>query len=193
MVRWPFSILTFCSAVCPLGSTPLTIGGPSVVGARIGASSTFHHLGLASTLHRAQLRSDLGIVGSMGSSLMGKPALEVRTRAEVGVCAVTAEARRLTAVGVGCEIIRVDWSTRLALRAVPVSVRSACLNSRANSCKATMSEPSTSSVMGCTGVFGVCSLHQMAAIMVPVSPLSVTVGTASLLVALTGVMSKPKV
>jgi hypothetical protein len=183
----------FGSARCPLVSTPLTFGVPAGADARTGASSTFHHLGLESILHRAQLRSDLGIVGSVGSSLMGKPALEVRPRAEVGVCAVTAEARRLTVVGIGCEIVRVDWSTRLALRAVPVSVRSACLNSRANSCRATISEPSTSSVMGCTGVFGVCSLHQMAAIMVPVSPLSVTVGTASLRVALTGVISKAKV
>ena len=106
---------------------------------------------------------------------------------------MTAEARRLIVVGIGCEVVRVDWSTKLALRAVPVSVRSACLNSRAKSCRAMMSEPSTSSSTGCTGVFGVCSLHQIAATIVPVSPLSVTVGTASLRVALTGVMSNPKV
>ena len=56
-----------------------------------------------------------------------------------------------------------------------------------------MFEPSTSSVMGCTGVFGVCSLHHIAAAIVPVSPFSVTVGTASLRVALTGVISNPNV
>jgi hypothetical protein len=111
----------------------------------------------------------------------------------VGVEAVIADALRLTCGGKGGGTIRVDRSTKLALRAVPVRVRSACLNSRAKSCNAIKSVPSTSSFMGWMTVLGACSLHQIAAINVPVSPFIATVGTASLRETLTGVMSNPNV
>lgn len=57
-------------------------------------SSTFHHLGLASILHRIQLRSSLGTGDPVGSSFTWIPAFDVRPLAEVGVGAVTADARR---------------------------------------------------------------------------------------------------
>lgn len=161
-------------------------------------SSTFHQRGLASTLQRTHLLPDLFLMGAdsvSSSSFTTSPAFERRPRADVGVCATTVDVRRLlwAEAGTGGTTTRVDWSTRLALRAVPVRVRSACLNSLANNWRAVMSVPSTSSYIGWTMVFGVWSLHQIAASIVPVSPLRVTVGTVSRRVALTGVISKPKV
>ena len=146
----PFSMSGFFS-MCPFGSELIMPNGPSTIRGPLCAgidSSSFHQRGLASILHRTHLRTGLGIVGSLDSSLTGIPAFDCRPRAEVGVWAVTADARRLTCAGVGWGTIRVDWSTRLALRAVPVRVKSACLNSRANSCSAIRSVPSTSSFIG---------------------------------------------
>ena len=61
------------------------------------------------------------------SSLIGIPALDGRPLAEVGV-GFAVEVRRLPEVGaVVVGTVLVDWSTKLALRAVPVKVRSACL------------------------------------------------------------------
>lgn len=125
--------------------------GPSTTRGACGvgiSASTFHHRGLASILQRTHLRSGLGAGGSADSSLTDMPAFDCRPRADVGVGAVTADALRLTGVGAIWGTMRVDWSTKLALRAVPVKVRSACLNSRANNCNAISSVPSTSSFMG---------------------------------------------
>ena len=98
-------------------------------------SSIFHQRGLASILQRTHFRSGLAtIISGDGSSLIVNPALDGRPRAERGVDNVTVDVRRLPCTGAGTDGgTLVDWSTRLAFRAVPVKVKSACLNSRAKS------------------------------------------------------------
>jgi hypothetical protein len=150
LVTGPFSPTDFRSnEIFGFESSSFTGSGPSTMDCRgCAMSSTFHHRGLASTLHRAHLRSAFGTVGSADSSFMTIPAFGCLPFADVGVCAVIAEALRFVCGGTTWGTIRVVWSTRLALRAVPVRVRSACLNSLAKSCKAIMSVPSTCSFIG---------------------------------------------
>lgn len=149
----PFSIEACWSVVeRPFMSEPTGKAEPSTTPTAGFAcsedSSAFHQRGLDSTLQRAHLRSDRATGDSLDSSLIFNPALEWRALAEVGVDAVIADALRLPWIDTVCDTVRVDWSTKFALRAVPVSVRSACLNSRAKSCRAIRSVPSTTSFIG---------------------------------------------
>lgn len=83
---------------------------------------------------------------------------------------VVVEARRFTGedIAVALEALITD-GMKLALRAHPVNVRSACLKLRTYNCSAFIPDSSTTSCIRCTGVLGVCSLHHTSAAIVPLS------------------------
>lgn len=82
---------------------------------------------------------------------------------------------------------------RFALRAQPVNVRSACLKFRTYSWRAFAPTSSTRSCIRWTGFLGGCSLHQTAAVIVPLSPPMLIMLCWSRREPLTGVMSNPRV
>ena len=78
---WSSEPFTGCSVAPGRLESPLVATGPSTIRVPFwegsDASSTFHHRGLASILHRTHLRPDLLERVSLGSScLMTKPAFE---------------------------------------------------------------------------------------------------------------------
>lgn len=163
-------------------------------------SSVGHHFGLTSTPQVMQTLSPL--CGMTAPPVSGVWSADDALWAPVPALAVVVvDARRLPFVSMDAAGIFVAIAIRLALRTVPVSVRSACLKFCANSCSALMAEGSllvwpsswlTTSCMRCTSVrVGMCSLHHTVADMVPVSPLMVTMLNWSRLEPLTGVTSKP--
>jgi hypothetical protein len=103
---------------------------------RIGtdnAGSTLNHLGEKSTLHTEQCRGGWSSGGvlclasfSLASICCGRPAEEFRPARVLAV--PFADTRLFPKVTAGAEaLIFVSSSKKLALRAVPVSVKSACL------------------------------------------------------------------
>lgn len=83
---------------------------------------------------------------------------------------VVVEARRLAGRAVAAALIAlIADGMKLALRAHPVRVKSACLKLRTYNCSAFIPVSSTTSCMRCTVVLGVCSLHHTRAAIVPLS------------------------
>lgn len=84
---------------------------------------------------------------------------------------VVVEARRFTGEAIAAALVALTADgMKLALRAHPVKVRSACLKLRTYSCSAFIPDSSTTSCIRCTIVFGACSLHHTSAAIVPLSP-----------------------
>lgn len=107
---------------------------------------------------------------------------------------VVVDARRFTGDTVVAALgAFIAVGTKLALRAQPVSVRSACLKFRTYSWRAFAPTSSTRSCIRWTGFLGGCSLHQIAAVIVPLSPPMLTMLCWSRREPLTGVISNPRV
>lgn len=89
---------------------------------------------------------------------------------------VVVEARRLTGDIIAAALVAlIAGGMKLALRAHPVRVKSACLKFRTYSCSAFIPDSSTTSCIRWTMVLGACSLHHTVAAMVPLSPAMLTI------------------
>ena len=90
-------------------------------------SSANHHLGLVSVAHFKHVFTEVSSeLAPSTSSAFGRPTDELRADRTI---LLAVEMRRFAAalVVTVCGVSFVDWLSKLAFRAVPVSVASACL------------------------------------------------------------------
>lgn len=158
-----------------------------------------HHFGLTSI---PQVMHTLSPLGGMTEAVSDGLSIEEALREpDPFPRVVVVDARRLVLTGGTTTGDFVAMAIKLAFRTVPVRVKSACLKFCTYSCNAlgaisslpTFSDWLTTSCIRWTTVrVGICSLHQIAADMAPVSPLMETMLNWSRRDPLTGVTSKPR-